>query len=81
MSGLFGKKPDNSAAERQIAEQRAETARQKEAADEERRELMEEQAAKRRARQRGGSRSLLADVRFSPEEGIQTLGSDMTKGV
>mgnify|MGYP007086244580 CR=1 FL=1 len=81
MSGVLGKKPDNSAAERQIAEQRAQTEQAKVAADEERRDLMEQQAAKKRARTRGGSRMLLANVRYSPEAGIETLGSEMTKGV
>lgn len=78
MGGLF-KKPDTSAVERQIAESRAETERQMAATQEERRELAEQAEAKRRARQRGGSRMLLADVRFSPEQGVQTLGSDMTR--
>lgn len=81
MSGLLGKKPDTSAAERQIAETRAETERQRVAAEEERRELSEREQARRRARLRGGSRMLLSEARLTPEEGIQTLGSEMTKGV
>lgn len=77
MGGLF-KKPDTSAADRQIAEQRAETARMKEQADAERRELAEKEEARRRARLRGGSRSLLAEARVSPEEGVTTLGASGT---
>jgi hypothetical protein len=74
MSGLF-KKPDNSAAERQIAEQKVENARLAEQAQEERVDLAEQAAAKRRARQRGGSRMLLSEARVAPETGIQTLGA------
>lgn len=74
MGGLF-KKPDTSAADRQIAEQRAENEKLKMQAEEERRELGEEAAAKRRARQRGGSRMLLSEARVAPEVGIETLGS------
>lgn len=73
MSGLFSK-PDTSAADRQIAEQRAENERLKKQAEEERRELGEEAAAKRRARLRGGSRMLLSEARVAPETGIETLG-------
>jgi len=74
MSGLF-KKPDTSAAERQLEEQRKENTRLAEQAQEERVDLAEQAAAKRRARQRGGSRMLLSEARVAPETGIQTLGA------
>lgn len=75
MSGLFGGKPDTSAAERQLAEQRKENERLKRQQEEERRELSEQAAARQRARLRGGSRMLLSGARVSPEEGVSTLGS------
>lgn len=74
MSGLF-KKPDTSAADRQLEEQRKENTRLAEQAQEERVDLAEQAAAKRRARQRGGSRMLLSEARVAPETGIQTLGA------
>lgn len=74
MSGLF-KKPDNSAAERQLEEQRKENARLAAQAEEERVDLAEQSAARRRSRQRGGSRMLLSEARVAPETGVQTLGT------
>lgn len=74
MSGLF-RKPDTSAAERQIAESRKETETMRQQAEEEKRDMMETEAAKRRARARGGQRALLSEARVAPETGIQTLGS------
>jgi uncharacterized protein YPO0396 len=74
MGGLF-KKPDTSAADRQIAEQRAENERLRKQAEEERVDLAEQAAAKRRARLRGGSRMLLSEARVAPEIGVETLGS------
>lgn len=76
MSGLFGGKPDNSAAMAQIEEQRKENERLKAQAEAEQRDLAEQQAARTRTRTRGGSRMLLSDTRLTPETGIeQTLGS------
>lgn len=74
MSGLF-KKPDTSAADRQIAEQRQENERLRQQTEAERVDLAEQAAAKRRARLRGGSRMLLSEARVSPEEGVMTLGT------
>ena len=74
MGGLF-KKPDTSAAERQIAERRRETEAMRQQAEEEKRDMMESEASRRRARQRGGSRTLLSEARVAPETGVQTLGS------
>jgi uncharacterized protein YhjY with autotransporter beta-barrel domain len=74
MSGMF-KKPDNSAAERQLEEQRKENARLAAQAEAERVDLAEQSAAKRRARLRGGSRMLLSEARVAPELGLETLGS------
>lgn len=74
MSGMF-KKPDNSAAERQLEEQRKENARLAAQAEEERVDLAEQVAARRRSRQRGGSRMLLSEARVAPETGVQTLGA------
>lgn len=74
LSGLF-RKPDTSAAERQLAEQREENARLKQQQEEERRELSEQAAARQRVRLRGGSRMLLSGARVNPEEGVTTLGS------
>lgn len=74
MSGLF-KKPDTSAADRQLEEQRKENARLAAQAEEERVDLAEQAAARRRSRQRGGSRMLLSEARVAPETGVQTLGA------
>lgn len=74
MSGLFSK-PDNSAAMRQIEEQRKENERLRMQAEEERREMSEAAESRRRARLRGGSRMLLSEARVAPEEGVTTLGS------
>ena len=71
MSGLFGGKPDNSAAMAQIEAQRKETEAAKKAAMDERRTLKEEMAAKRMARRGGGSRMLLSSARLTPETGIE----------
>ena len=80
MGGMFGGKPDTSAAEAQLAAQREETARARKAAEEEKRDLQERQASQARARRRGGKRMLLSESRLSPETGIdeegQTLGTD-----
>jgi hypothetical protein len=75
MGGLFGGKPDNSAAQRQIEESRRENERMRMQTEEERRELSAKEAARRSARLRGGSRMLLSEARVAPEEGITTLGT------
>jgi hypothetical protein len=79
MGGLFGSKPDTSAAEAQIAEQRKETARMKKEAMDEKKDLAEQMSGAKRARRFGGKRSLLSDTRLSPELGVEeedeTLGS------
>jgi hypothetical protein len=76
MGGLFGGKPDTSAAEAQIREQKAETDRLRAEAEREKVKLAEDLAAKRTARQRGGARALLAEERLNPETGVsETLGS------
>ena len=77
MSALFSK-PDTSAAERQIAEQRKENERLRIKAEEEKRDMMESEASRRRARVSGGSRMLLSSARLNAEQGIQTLGSSDT---
>jgi hypothetical protein len=73
-----GGKPDTSAAEAQLAAQRAETERMRKQSEEEKRDLQEQMAAKRRATQRGGKRMLLSDTRLNPELGLEdeqnTLG-------
>jgi len=79
MGGVFGGgKPDTSAAEAQLAAQRAETERMRKQAEEEKRDLQEQMAAKRRASSRGGNRMLLSDTRLNPETGLEeeqnTLG-------
>jgi len=79
MGGVFGGgKPDTSAAEAQLAQQRAETERMRKQAEEEKRDLQEQMAGKRRASQRGGKRMLLSDTRLNPEVGLDeeqnTLG-------
>lgn len=80
MSGLFGGKPDNSAAMAQIEEQRKENERLRTQAEAEQRDLAEQQAARTRTRTRGGSRMLLADTRLTPEMGVeQTLGGNTGK--
>lgn len=78
MGGIFSK-PDTSAAERQLAEQRKENERLKQQAEEERRELAERTAARRRLATYGGSRMLLSEARVAPETGIQTLGTSSTE--
>ena len=79
MGGAFGGgKPDTSAAEAQLAAQRAETERMRKQSEEEKRDLQEQMAAKRRATGRGGKRMLLSDTRLNPEVGLDeeqnTLG-------
>ena len=79
MGGVFGGgKPDTSAAEAQLAQQRAETERMRKQSEEEKRDLQEQMAAKRRATGRGGKRMLLSDTRLNPEVGLDeeqnTLG-------
>jgi len=79
MGGVFGGgKPDTSAAEAQLAAQRAETERMRKQSEEEKRDLQEQMAAKRRATGRGGKRMLLSDTRLNPEVGLDeeqnTLG-------
>lgn len=71
MGGMFGGKPDTSAAEAQLAMQRAETERMRQQAEEEKRDLNEQIAAKRKARMGGGKRMLLSDTRLNPEEGVE----------
>ena len=71
MGGVFGGgKPDTSAAEAQLAQQRAETERMRKQSEEEKRDLQEQMAAKRRATSRGGKRMLLSDTRLNPEVGL-----------
>jgi len=71
MGGMFGGgKPDTSAAEAQLAAQRAETERMRKQSEEEKRDLQEQMAAKRRATSRGGKRMLLSDTRLNPEVGL-----------
>ena len=71
MGGVFGGgKPDTSAAEAQLAAQRAETERMRQQAQDEKRDLQEQMAAKRRATSRGGKRMLLSDTRLNPEVGL-----------
>ena len=72
MGGAFGGgKPDTSAAEAQLAAQRAETERMRQQAQEEKRDLQEQMAAKRRSKTRGGKRMLLSDTRLNPELGVE----------
>ena len=72
MGGMFGGgKPDTSAAEAQLAAQRAETERMRKQSEEEKRDLQEQMSAKRRATQRGGKRMLLSDTRLNPELGLE----------
>lgn len=71
MGGFGGGKPDTSAAEAQLAAQRAETARMRKEAEEEKRDMQEQMAAKRRATSRGGKRMLLSDTRLNPEIGLE----------
>lgn len=78
MGGMFGGKPDNSAALAQIAAQREETALAREKASAEKRDLEESLSAKKRARRTGGSRMLLSESRLTPETGVDeedTLGA------
>ena len=74
MGGMFGGKPDTSAAEAQLEMQRAETARMRQEAEDQKRDLNEQIAAKRKARMGGGKRMLLSDTRLNPEEGIDEQG-------
>ena len=72
MGGLVGGgKPDTSAAEAQLAAQRAETERMRKEAQDEKRDMQEQMAAKRRATSRGGKRMLLSDTRLNPELGLE----------
>jgi len=72
MGGAFGGgKPDTSAAEAQLAAQRAETERMRKEAQDEKRDMQEQMAAKRRATSRGGKRMLLSDTRLNPELGLE----------
>jgi|GEM_PF-6774632 len=82
MGGVVGKimgvkKPDTSAQERQIQEQREQIQEDKKTALIEERQLAEQRSAKRRATQRGGKRALLSTARVAPETGLEeeTLGS------
>lgn len=79
MGGLFGGKPDNSAAQRQLEESKRENERLRAQQEEERRELAEKAEARRRARLVGGSRMLLSEARVAPEEGVTTLGASSTE--
>lgn len=77
IGGLFGaKKPDTSAQERQIEEQRKQIAEDKKTAEAETREEAEKRSARRIAALRGGKRMLLSEAREDPELGIKsdTLG-------
>jgi len=77
MGSLFGGKPDTSAVEEQIRQQREETARMKKEAMDEKKELAEKMAGAKRARRFGGKRMLLSS-RLTPETGLpeedETLG-------
>jgi hypothetical protein len=75
MGGLFGGKPDTSAAERQIAIQQEETNRLRAQAEQDKVKLAADMSSSRRARQRGGARALLAEERLNPETGVETLGT------
>lgn len=76
MAGLFSR-PDNRAAEQQMAEQVKENAALKEQAMTEKRDIAEQNAARTRARVRGGARTLLSAARLSPETGVpETFGSN-----
>lgn len=79
MSGLFGGRRDDGAAQRQLEEQRRENERLRKQAEDEKREMAEQSEARRRARMRGGSRMLLSEARVAPESGVQTLGSTQTE--
>lgn len=84
VSSIFGggkqDKPDNSAINAQLAEQKAENERMRVQNEEQRREEAERLAARRSARLRGGSRLLLSEARLTPETGLQqTLGSSEMK--
>jgi hypothetical protein len=73
MGGVLGggSKPDTSAMQAQIEQQRKETERLRAQAEQEKRDLSEEMSAKRKARAtRGGSRLLLAEERLTPETGL-----------
>lgn len=77
MSGIVGGgKADTSAMKAQLAQQQAETERMRTQAEQEKRDLAEQMSAKRMARNKGGSRLLLADERLNPEGGVdETLGA------
>lgn len=75
MGSLFGGGGDGGAAERAMAEQRAETARLRAQTEAEKRDMLEKQQAGLKARQRGGARALLSTERVDGEEGLKdTLG-------
>ena len=82
MGGMFGGKPDTSAAEEALKLQRQQAQEAREKAEQERRDYAAEMASGKRARRVGGKRGLLSEGRFSPELGVQddeednnTLGS------
>jgi hypothetical protein len=79
MSGLFSK-PDTSAQDRALEEQRKQNEADKLRIEGERRDASELAAGKLRARQRGGARALLAATRLNPETGVDTLGTTTTVG-
>lgn len=77
VGGLFGaKKPDTSAQDRQIAEQRKQIAEDKKVAEAEKRDEAEKRSARRVAALKGGRRMLLSEKREDAETGIKsdTLG-------
>ena len=70
MGGLFGGKPDTSAAEASLRLQREQTAAATKKAEEEKRTAAEDMSAKKRLLARGGKGSLLSDKRLTPETGL-----------
>ena len=75
MGDLFGGGGDGGAAERAMAEQRAEVERTRAQTEAEKRDMLEKRQAGLKARQRGGSRALLSEARIDCEEGLKdTLG-------
>lgn len=73
MGDLFGGGGDGGAAERAMAEQRAETERLRAQTEAEKRDLLAKQQAGLKARQRGGARALLSEARMDGEQGIDEL--------
>jgi hypothetical protein len=76
MSSVLGGGAAQRAAQEQLNLQKAEMDKMRQQAEQEKRDLSEELASKRMARNRGGSRLLLAEERLNPEAGVdETLGA------